>query len=344
MRIAVLFKPATGVGSSNEALNIIHHNPDVFIPVSTTSIGGKPGVAEVDTLFGKPIYYPVASLMEGLKKLDPDGILICTIGQEVYASLPEMTKRWPAIVWRYNVNPLEFMFDPGMIGHLPNVFNVLSQVDAIVTCSPFVEENLKQMGCENVTMIPTCLDTEECVLADPKKDLVVSLTRLSPIKNLLSSILAMGRVVNDMPTAEYEIYGTGVLSSHIDSWINRMGTERVSYKGFEPAHKVLPRAKLFLQTSISENFSLSVLEAMAFGIPVVTSDIPGHAMGTVYFDSIKQIADEVKKLLTDDDLWGERRNEGLEKVKEFDVRKIVPQYESLFKKLMRLKDFKGRSK
>lgn len=147
-----------------------------------------------------------------------------------------------------------------------------------------------------------------------------------------------------MPTAEYEIYGVGVLSSHIANWIHRMGTDRISYKGFEPAHKVLPKAKLFLQTSISENFSLSVLEAMAFGVPVVTSDIPGHAMGTVHFDSIKQIADEVKKLLTNNDIWAARRKEGLEKVKEFDVHKVVPQYEALFKKLMRLKDFKGMSK
>ncbi|GAG89719.1 unnamed protein product, partial [marine sediment metagenome] len=142
MRIAVLFKPASGVGSSNEALNIVRHNPDVFIPVSSSVIGGKPGIAEVDTLFGKPIYYPVASLMEGLKKLDPDGILICTVGQDVYAGIPDMVKRWP-VAWRFNVNPLEFTFDPGMIGHLLNVFNTLGQVDAIVSCSPFVEENLK---------------------------------------------------------------------------------------------------------------------------------------------------------------------------------------------------------
>ena len=343
MRIAVLFRPEAGVGSSNEALNIIHHRPDVFVPVASSSIGGKPGVAKVDTLFGKPIYYPVASLMEGLKKLDSDGILICTIGEEVYAHLPEMTKRWP-MAWRYNINPLEFTFDPAMIDYVPKAFNILSHVDAIVPCSPFVEENLRQMGCENVTVIPTCLDTEECVLADPKRDLVVSLTRISPIKNMLSSILAMGRVVNDMPSAEYEIYGKGVMASHIAAWINRMGTERVSYKGFEPAHKVLPRAKLFLQTSISENFSLSCLEAMAFGVPVVASNIPGHAVGTVYFDSIKQIADEVKKLLTDDELWVARRREGLEKVKEFDVRKVVPQYEDLFKKLIRLKKFKGMSR
>ena len=342
MRIAVLFKPATGVGSSNEALNIARHRPEVFIPVASSSIGGKPGLAEVETLFGH-MYYPVADLMAGLRKLDPDGILICTVGDEVYSSLPEMTERWP-VAWRFNVNPLEFMFDPGMVGHVPHILSALGQVDAVVPCTPFVEENLKQLGCENTTMIPTCLDTEECVPAKPTKDLVISLTRIAPIKNLLSSLLAMGRVVNEMPTAEYEIYGQGVMANHVASWIHNMGTDRISYKGFKPASQVLPKAKLFLQTSISENFSLSVLEAMASGIPVVASNIPGHAVGTVYFDSIKQIADEVEKLLTDDDLWEKRRKESLEKVKEYDVRKIVLMYEDLFKKLMRLKEFKGRSK
>ena len=342
MRIACLFRPSNSVGSSNEALNIVRYDSK-FIPVATSSIGGKPGLAEVPTLFGQNMHYPVASLMAGLEKLDPDGILICTVGEDVYGSLPEMTERWP-VAWRFNVNPLEFMFDPGMVGHVPHILGALSQVDAVVPCTPFVEENLKQLGCENTTVIPTCLDTEKCMPAKPTKDLVISLTRIAPIKNLLFSILAMGRVVNEMPTAEYEIYGEGVMASHIASWIRNMGTERISYKGFVPAEKVLPKAKLFLQTSISENYSLSVLEAMASGIPVVASNIPGHAVGTVYFDSIKQIADEVKKLLTDDDLWEKRRKEGLEKVKEYNVRKIVPRWEKLFEKLMRLKEFKRRVK
>lgn len=339
MRIATIFEPSNSIGSSNEALNIVRFKPDVFIPIASQPIGGKPGLVEVPTRFGKPMNYPVASLMDGLERLDPDGILICTVGADVFGSLPKMTKRWP-VAWRFNVNPLEFTFDPGMIDNIPQLLGTLGLVDAVVPCSPFVEENVKQLGAENTITIPTCLDTKECKLANPTKDLVISLTRIAPIKNILFSILAMGKVVNEMPTAEYEIYGEGVMAGHIANWILQMRTERISYKGFKPASMVLPDAKLFLQTSISENFSLSMLEAMASGIPVVASDIPGHAMGNVYFDSIKQIADEVKLLLTDDDLRKEWREMGLEKVKEFDVREVVPQWESLFKKLMRLKEFK----
>ena len=346
MKIAVLFRPSNSVGSSNEALNIVRHRPDIFIPVSNSSIGGKPGVHEVETLFGSPMYYPLASLKHGLNALDKkiglDGILICTVGGELYGALPWMLGRWP-IVWRFNVNPLEHTFDPGMTEHVPQVLQTLARVDAVVPCSPFVEDNLKALGILNSTTIPTCLNTEECPLAKPTSDAVVSLTRISPIKNLLYSILAMNMVVNEIPTATYSIYGSGDLAGAVQNWLMNLNEPRIAYFGFAPAERVLPKAKLFLQLSISENFSLSVLEAMAHGVPVVASNIPGHAMGTVYFDSIKEIVDEVKLLLTDDEVWQARREIGLEKVKDYDVRKVVPQWVKLFEKLMKLNSLKKES-
>jgi len=79
---------------------------------------------------------------------------------------------------------------------------------------------------------------------------------------------------------------------------------------------------------------------MAHGVPVVASNIPGHAVGTVYFDSIKQIVDEVKRLLTDDALWEERRKKGLEEVKNYDVKVVVPQWVKIFERLQKLKGLK----
>jgi len=345
MKIAVLFRPSNAVGSSNEALNIVRGDPSIFIPVSNASIGGKQGVKEVDTLFGYPMYYPVASLKHGLdaldKKIGLDGILICTVGGELYGELPWMAGKWPT-VWRFNVNPLEHTFDPGMIEFVPQLLHTLTQVDAVVPCSPFMEENLRALGAQNVTTIPTCLDTQECTLAKPTGDMVVTLTRISPIKNLLYSILAMNMVVNEIPTAEYRIFGSGDMAAAVTSWLIRLNEPRIAYHGFVPAQKILPKAKLFLQTSISENFSLSVLEAMASGVPVVASNIPGHAVGTVYFDSIKEIVDDVKILLTDDEVWQIRREDGLEKVKLYDVHKVVPQWVELFEKLQKLKELKRK--
>jgi len=343
MKIAVLFRPSNAVGSSNEALNIVRGDPNIFIPVSNASIGGKPGIREVDTLFGSPMYYPIASLKHGLNALDKqiglDGILICTVGGELYDALPWMVGRWP-VAWRFNINPLEHTFDPGMVDFVPQILHTLTQVDAIVPCSPFMEDNLKALGAMNTTTIPTCLDTQECKLAKPTTDLVVSLTRISPVKNLLYSILAMNMVVNEIPTAEYMICGSGDLAGAVTNWLMRLNEPRITYHGFVPAQRILSKAKLFLQASISENFSLSVLEAMAHGVPVVASNIPGHAIGNFYFDSIKEIVDQVKLLLTDDKEWQISREWGLKVVKEYDVRKVVPQWVGLFEKLQKLKELK----
>lgn len=282
--------------------------------------------------------------MAGLDALDKsigiDGILIGTVNEEVYANLPRMVERWP-VAWRFSLNPLELTFNPGLTDHVPHFLWALGEVDAVVPCTKFVEDNLKQLNCPNTCVIPTCLDTtKDCKLAEPETDLVVSLTRIAAIKNILYSILAMTRVCREMPSVEYNIFGGGPQASYVSQWVKGVGTDRISYKGFVPADNVLPHSKVFLQTSISENFSLSVLEAMAHGVPVVCSEIPGHAMGNVYFENIGQIAGEVKKLLTDNALWEERRKEGLERVKEFDVREVVPQWEALFSKLARLKEFK----
>lgn len=291
------------------------------------------------------MYYCVASMKHGLEALDKkigiDGVLICTVGGELYNTLPWLVNRFPT-VWRYNVNPLEHTFDPGMIEFVPQLLHTLTQVDAVVPCSPFMEENLRALGAQNTVTIPTCIDSQECNLAKPTSDLVVSLMRISPIKNLLYSILAMNMVVNEIPTAEYRIFGSGDMAGAVAGWLARLNEPRIRYEGFVPAQRVLSKAKLGIQLSISENFSLSALEFLASGIPLVCSDIPGHPKSAcrVNFDSIKQTVDAVKRLLTDDEYWEAKRKEGLEEVKDYDVRKVVPQWVKLFEKMQKLKELK----
>jgi len=57
----------------------------------------------------------------------------------------------------------------------------------------------------------------------------------------------------------------------------------------------------------------------------------------VNFDSIKQTVDAVKRLLTDEDYWEVKRKEGLEEVKNYDVRVVVPQWVKLFERLQKLR-------
>ena len=129
----------------------------------------------------------------------------------------------------------------------------------------------------------------------------------------------------------------------MDDLIEKFKFDRISYEGYEKSEGVLNRAKVFLQMSLSENQSLAPIEAQAAGVPVVCSSIDGHPSSAlrVPHDSIHEVADAVERLLSDDELYESKREEGLEEVKTHDVERIAPMYENLFRKLQSLEgDFK----
>lgn len=340
-RIALIFEPTSGIGSSSGALNLIRYRPDLFVPVASHPIAGRPGLAQVDSLLGEPINYPVASLMAGLEKVDPDGVLIYTIGGDVLGALDEMAARWP-VAWRFNVNPIELDLTSVMLDKVMYILGALSKVDAVVTCTEFSERNLNALAIDNTVTIPVGLDTEKFKPAEPEGDRVVSFTRLSPVKNLLASIMTMSSVVSRVPSAEYKMYGDGGRSGFIANIMLQLPTDRISYEGSRPVEEILAGSKVMLQQSLSENQSLSCLEAMAAKIPVVCSDIPGHPRSgvRVRHESVSDAADAVEKLLTDEDYRQRKIREGYREVKNYDVRRVAPMFEELFSKLDRLHSFK----
>ena len=96
-------------------------------------------------------------------------------------------------------------------------------------------------------------------------------------------------------------------------------------------------AKIFLYTSLRESFGIPMLEAMACGTPVVTSDtsaMPEVAgSGAVLVDPTDetQIAGAVRRLLDDPQLYERPRAYGLERVKQFSWRKTAEQTLDVYK-------------
>ena len=157
----------------------------------------------------------------------------------------------------------------------------------------------------------------------------------------------MKRLGKEIPNLEYEIYGKGGSTGLLKRIIELTGADWISLEGFEPAKNVLKKARVFVQTSLSENMSLSCLEALASGVPVVCSDIRGHpdSASKVSHESMKKVADEIEKLLTDDEYWEAKREEGLAEAREYDVGSVIPSYEKLFASLIDgLSDFKRKSR
>ncbi|MDD5341406.1 MAG: glycosyltransferase family 1 protein [Patescibacteria group bacterium] len=99
-------------------------------------------------------------------------------------------------------------------------------------------------------------------------------------------------------------------------------------------------ASLFVLPSFYEGFGLIGLEAMACGIPVVSSnatclpEIYGEA--AIYFDpkNISEIADSVSQVLSDKQLQLELKNLGLAKVKKYSWDKTASQTLAIYKEIL----------
>jgi len=98
-------------------------------------------------------------------------------------------------------------------------------------------------------------------------------------------------------------------------------------------------AKLFVYPSFYEGFGFPPLEAMACGVPVVTSNISSlpeiveAAALTVDPNNINAIAEAMAEVLTNDNLSRALSDRGVERAREFDWNKTAAQYLELFEEI-----------
>lgn len=101
---------------------------------------------------------------------------------------------------------------------------------------------------------------------------------------------------------------------------------------------------IFISTSIEEGFGLPQLEAMACGVPVVTTDskgmrgyaIDGRTALVVPPQNPERLAEAIIRLLENDSLRSGIARAGLEKAQEFSWEKSVDRLEELFNKAMEI--------
>jgi len=106
----------------------------------------------------------------------------------------------------------------------------------------------------------------------------------------------------------------------------------------EQMEDILAIADLFLLTSEYESFGLAALEAMAAGVPVISTNAGGlpeiQIQGeTGYLDDVGDIhgmSDHAIRILSDDETLKRFKANAVAQAKNFDIHRIVPQYEALY--------------
>ena len=105
---------------------------------------------------------------------------------------------------------------------------------------------------------------------------------------------------------------------------------------------ILAIADLFLLPSEYESFGLAALEAMAAGVPVVTTNagglteinIPGETgyMGDV--GDIKTMGQQAIKILRDNEVLKQFKKRAAAHAMKYDISNVIPLYEDLYEKFL----------
>lgn len=106
---------------------------------------------------------------------------------------------------------------------------------------------------------------------------VIQIARLHELKDHETALRTMALVCREVPHARFLIVGDGECRPHIEKLIEELQLEHhvVLAGSRNDVPELLNAADMFLMTSISEGIPLTLIEAMAAGIPIVSTNVGG---------------------------------------------------------------------
>lgn len=198
---------------------------------------------------------------------------------------------------------------------------------------------------KNIEVIPNPIDcSEQKSNLSAKK--IITVGRIAPVKGFNHFIEVAERVHQIEPEWFFEIYGGGpaVFTAPLQKMIREKGLDNVIILKGETnnVYNVLSNASIYLCTSSSESFGLTLVEAMESGLPVVSFDCPNGPKniindGTdgflVPLGDVEAMTAKVLQLIQDKAMLIKMGDNAIKNAKRFHVDSIIEKWSDLFKRL-----------
>lgn len=165
-------------------------------------------------------------------------------------------------------------------------------------------------------------------------------------KDQRTLLRAVRYVVDREPLFELDLIGDGPDRAPLECLCDELKLRPyIHFLGFRHnVHALLPEADLFVLSSVTEGLPMTLLEAMAAGLPIVSTDVGGIselvANGEtgvlVAPQNPEALGEAILKLVHDPRRAAQMGQAGRRRVEqEFDVRVVTARYEELYRTLLR---------
>ena len=191
-------------------------------------------------------------------------------------------------------------------------------------------------------------DFNECSrrqFATDDEKILIHVSNLRPVKRI-EDVLEIFKDVEKHVKSKLIIIGEGPDMEKVNEFLeeNPHLISKIRLLGkVNDLYRILQLSDLFLLPSEQESFGLAALEAMAAQTPVISSNaggipevnIQGETGYLAEIGNVKAMSNYAIKLLSNDDLLQEMKNNAKKQAIKFDLKNILPLYEQMYDETLR---------
>tara|TARA_R110002050_G_scaffold24083_3_gene64311 strand:+ start:81964 stop:83100 length:1137 start_codon:yes stop_codon:yes gene_type:complete len=233
----------------------------------------------------------------------------------------------------------------------PAVTFSINKSDAVTTVSQSLKDDtVRLFDIKNdIFVVPNFIDLDKynhhftdcqrAIMATDNEKIITHISNLRPVKRAQDVISIFYNIQKEMP-AKLMLVGEGPEREQIEVRCKELGIlNKVIFFGrSNEIDKILCFSDLFLLPSETESFGLAALEAMASGVPVISSNTGGipevniHGVSG-FLSDVGDIDDMTKNalyILSDSERLSTFKKNARAEALKFDLHAIVPQYEAIY--------------
>ena len=237
----------------------------------------------------------------------------------------------------------------------PAVSFSINMSDAVTSVSESLKEDTFRLFDikKDINVITNFIDIEkykhsftDCqrgMMAPDEEKIITHISNLRPVKRILDVIKIFYNIQKEIP-AKLMVIGDGPDKDDAENLCEELGIlEKVVFFGrSNEIDKILCFSDLFLLPSETESFGLAALEAMASGVPVISSNTGGipevNVNGvTGFLSDVGDVEDMSKNaihILSNEARLKQFKKNAKERSYKFDIHNIVPKYEKLYEETL----------
>lgn len=238
----------------------------------------------------------------------------------------------------------------------PAVTFSINKSDAVTSVSQSLKEDtLRLFDIKNdIKVVPNFIDLQkykndfsDCqrdMMANEDEKIITHISNFRKVKNIPDVIKIFYNIQNVMP-AKLMLVGEGPEREPAERLCKEMGISGkvIFFGNSNEIDKILCFSDLFLLPSVTESFGLAALEAMASGVPIISSNTGGipevNIQGVSGFLSnvgdVEDMSKNAISILEDSERLSQFKDNAKQESKKFDIHQIVPQYEAIYKKTLK---------